>query len=238
VTAQVEFRPEAADLRAPAGVIGWLTSASDERPATPPEAEALHAAGVLGEDGLHPALRAAEEIVAGARLELRFERGDRAGRGWVGPVASVLGHPLPEGRARLVVVRTPLLVDALVMLNDVGPRPRVEPAIRIGLSPGSLAAALAARDPAQAGLDGAQAEAFAALVAGLREHWRVATRWEPAEGAIGGRELEVLDTDGGYWLVVPDGPTVELWPSTPTEVFRSLCRLFPMTAEVAEWPAS
>lgn len=68
---------------------------------------------------------------------------------------------------------------------------------------------------------------------GLREHWLVRTRWDPAPGALAGRVLEVLDTEDGYWLVVPDDPTVELWPTTPTMVFRSLAGLFPMAAEVA-----
>jgi hypothetical protein len=230
----IEFDPATPDLRAPAAAVAWLTGGGE---AEPPGADELAAAGVLGPDGLHPSLRGAREIVAGAGVDLRFERGERRGRGWVGATASVLVHPLPDGRARLVVVRTPLLVDALVMLNDVGPRPRVQPAVRIALAPGVLAEALAARDPSRAVLaDPDQADAFAALVGGLREHWRVSTRWEPADGALGGRQLEVLDTDGGYWLVVPDDPTVELWPTTPTAVFRSLCRLFPMTAEVRAWP--
>jgi hypothetical protein len=57
-------------------------------------------------------------------------------------------------------------------------------------------------------------------------------RWEPAEGALGGSDLEVVDSDAGYWLVVPDDPTVELWPTTPTTVFRELCRLFPLATEL------
>jgi hypothetical protein len=59
-----------------------------------------------------------------------------------------------------------------------------------------------------------------------------AASWEPADGQLGGRALELLDTDGGYWLVVRDGPRVELWPVSPTVVFRGLCRLFPLTSEL------
>ena len=47
--------------------------------------------------------------------------------------------------------------------------------------------------------------------------------------------LEVIDTDGGYWLVIPDDPTVELWPTTPTRVYRALCDLFPTSDEVRTW---
>ena len=134
---------------------------------------------------------------------------------------------------RLVTVRTPLIIDALVRLNDVGPRPRFEPAIRISIAPAELAGALAARDASLAQLaDPDQRAAFARIVGGLREHWRVAATWDPAEGALSGRDLEVLDTEDGYWLVIPDDPTIELWPTTPTAVFRGLCGLLPTFEEV------
>jgi hypothetical protein len=198
------------DLRGPAAVIRRIVDGEADDPPSEP---------------LRRAIR-------DARVELRLDRGDRRGRGWLGPAGAVIEHPLPDGRARLVTVSPPLLIDALVRLNDVGPRPR-PPDVRIAVSPAALAEGLATRDPARARLDDRdQAAAFGALLAGLREHWRVAARWEPADGALAGRALEVLDTDGGYWIVVPDDPTVELWPSTPTAVFRALCGLFPRTTEV------
>jgi hypothetical protein len=48
--------------------------------------------------------------------------------------------------------------------------------------------------------------------------------------------VEVLDTDGGHWLVVCDGPRVELWPVSPTPVFRGPSRLFPLTSELRGEP--
>ncbi len=175
----------------------------------------------------------ARTLVDGALVELRLERGDRVGHAWSGPGGALLAYPLPDGTTRTLPVAPQLLVDALVRLNDVGPRPGAERSQRIVLGAGALAQALAARDAAAAGLeDPEQAAALQELLAGLREHWRVAARWEPAKGALGGRVLEVLDTDGGYWLVVPDGPRVELWPASPTAVFRGLCGLFPLTAEL------
>jgi hypothetical protein len=195
-------------------------------------AEALAAGGVLEDGVLHPRLQAIRAAVAAARVHLLLERGDRRGQGWLGEDGAVIVHPLPDGRLRLVRLAGPLLIDALVRLNDVGPRPRAGRAPRITARPGELARALAARDATALRLaDPDQAVAFAALVAGLREHWRVATRWEPG----GGRDLEVLDTDDGYWLVVPDDPTVELWPVTSSAVLAGLCNLFPPTAEVPGW---
>ena len=168
----------------------------------------------------------ARALVDGAVVELRLERGDRVGHAWSGPDGALLAYPLPDGTLRTLPVAPQLLVDALVRLNDVGPRPGPERSQRIVLSAGALAQALATRDAADTGLE--------EILDGLREHWRVAARWEPAEGALGGRTIEVLDTEAGYWLVVPDGPRVELWPVSPTTVFRGLCGVFPHTAELRE----
>lgn len=221
------------DLRAPARVVDWVLAVSGEEAARP-EDGLLDGSGVLRNGELNPRLQEMRDAVAASRVALEIERGRRRGRGWVGTRGAVLVHPLPDGRARAVMVPVPALVDALVRLNDVGPRPRIEPAIRIQGAPGELATALATRDAARMPLaDPDQRGAFVALIGSLREHWRVGVHWDPADGALSGREIEVLDTDLGYWLVVPDGPTVDLWPTTPTEVFRGLCRLFPLTTELA-----
>jgi uncharacterized protein (DUF2267 family) len=100
---------------------------------------------------------------------------------------------------------------------------------------GDLARILAGRDAAlAAALAGEGAATVAAqLVDGLREHWRVETHWAPAEGEPGRRAVEVLDTDDALWRVVADGGAVELWPSSPTAVFRELTRLLPRDAELA-----
>ena len=225
----VEFTPDRAEVRAPAAVVEWIAAGDGD---SAPDPDALTASGVIEAGALHPRLQAIRDTVADARIQLLLERGDRVGRGWVGPAGAVVAHPLPDGRMRLLMLAAPLLVDALVRLNDVGPRPRARRAPRISVRPGDLAQALAARDPGAVRLDDPdQARCFAALIGGLREHWRVATRWDET----GGRELEVLDTDGGYWLVVPDDPTVELWPVTPSAVLGGLCMLFPPTSEVGEW---
>lgn len=229
---EVEFEPAVPDLRGPAPLVAALARDG----AAPPEwRDTLSEAGALPDGELHEALAGLRETLTGALVELDLERGERRGRGWLGPTGrSVLAHPLERGRARLVGLASTLLVDALVRLNDVGPRPRYSPAVRIALEPGALAEALAVRDPDVAPLDGDdERAAFESIVRGLREHWLVRTHWKPAPGSLSGRVLEVLDTQDGYWLVVPDEPTVELWPTTPTMVFRSLCGLFPMAAEVA-----
>ena len=96
----------------------------------------------------------------------------------------MLAHPLRDGRARITALPPALVIDALVRLNDLGPRTRVEPAVRIATAPGPLAAALAGPTAAHVTLpDSDQAAALADLIGGLREHWRVTVAWDPAEGA-------------------------------------------------------
>ena len=184
---------------------------------------------------LHP--DEADRLIAAAQVELRLERGERAGRAWVGPEGALLQYPLPDGGERRLRIEPQLLVDALVRLNDVGPRPAHEKSSRIVLPAGGLADALARRDASRVALEDAErSDALRELIGSLREHWRVVSRWDAPAGQLGGRMLEVLDTDAGYWLVVPDGASVELWPVTATDVFRALCRLFPGPSELLEEP--
>lgn len=168
--------------------------------------------------------------------ELELQRGERGGRGAADGNCATLIVPGPDVDShQLIVVPTQFLPDALSRLNDLGPRPRVEPAVRLRYAAGDLAQILATRDATVASkLAGAQgADAAARLVDTLREHWRVEVRWAPAPASPGRRAVEVLDSDEGVWLVVPDGADVELWPSTPTVVFRQLSNLLPDMQEMA-----
>ena len=159
---------------------------------------------------------------------LELARGGRTATGTVGPQAARIEVPGQE-----IVVPPDFVPEALARLNDVGPRPRPEGAGRLRVSVAGLAAALATRDAAAAELTGPDDDALRTILAALRDHWRVEARWAAAEGSPGVRVVEVLDTDAGMWLVVPDGEHVELWPSTPTTVFRQLCALLPRDAELA-----
>jgi hypothetical protein len=163
--------------------------------------------------------------------ELALARGDRRGRGWVDPETAVLAVPGPDGSPRHVQFPPRFLPDALARVNDLAPRPRWEPAERLRLSAGELAEILATRDAGRAAR--AAGETGERLVRALREHWSVAATWAPAPGSPGVRIVEALDTAEGMWLVVPDDPGVELWPTTPTAVFRLLCALLPRDDERA-----
>jgi hypothetical protein len=188
--------------------------------------DALARAGALTDGRPHDALRPALDAIADPVCELALERGDRSGRGWVSRDVAVLLVPAPGARVVLHQVPPVFLPDALARMNDVSPRPRVTPAVRLCYAPGELAQLLAGTaEPAE--------DAARELVRGLREHWRITASWDPAPGSPGVRALEVIDTDAGLWLVVPDDPSVELWPTTPTAVFRLLTGLLPRDHELA-----
>lgn len=193
-------------------------------------AESLERAGALVGGELQPGLVGGLRAVSEPICELAMARGRREGNAWVKEQWSALVVPAGEqARWRLHVVPTEFLPAVLARLNDLGPRPRHRPAVRLRFAAGGLAAMLASGDPSAVASGGNDNQRAAArgLVAGLREHWRVEARWEPSRGSPGVRALEVIDTVGGLWLVVPDGGDVELWPAAPTLVWRQLTALLP-----------
>lgn len=172
-----------------------------------------------GDEDLRRALAAMDAPTA----TLEIARGDREGRGWVDDRWAAIEIP-----GRFVAVPTDFLPVALARLLDLGPRPRMEPAERLRYRAGELASMLALREAPQ------DSEAARTLVETLREHWRVEARWSPAPRSPGVRIVEAIDTEAGVWLVVPDDPDVELWPVTPTILWRRLTALLPRDEELGE----
>ena len=121
--------------------------------------------------------------------------------------------PLADGRARLRSVPPEFTPDALARLNELGPRPADEAAEPITVAVTELADRIATWP-------------------GLREHWRVAATWPPAAA----RTVEIVDTDGGLWLVAASGERVELHPISPSGVFLLLCGLLPDDEELGGTP--
>jgi hypothetical protein len=219
-------------LTAPAGVLDRLVAAAAAREAVPPELrDALAAAGAATRGGLHPLLALGLGPVADPVCELVMERGERAGRAWVGAAHATFLTSGADDSARLRVLASEFVPEALARLNDVAPRPRFEPAIALSLAPPELAVLLAdgARPP---GATADEERALASIARTLREHWRVTARWRAGEEALGERTVEVLDTDEGLWLVSGRDGAVELLPSTPGTVFLLLAAVLPDDSEL------
>jgi hypothetical protein len=220
---EVEFSEGSGTLLAPQPVIDGLLRGE--------RSDALVAAGALVDGHPHPSLGPALQAVEAPICRMRLERGTRSGAVWATPAAVALLVPR-EGRLQLSSLPPLFLPDALARLNELGPRPRIEPARAIALEPGALATAVATRSASGAALDDEAAELLQRTLDALREHWRIEARWRPAKDSPGVRVVEVIDTDAGMWSVIPDGGRVELWPTTPTKVFRELAGLLPRDHEM------
>jgi hypothetical protein len=174
-----------------------------------------------GVQGLPDGFETTMAGLSGAPCELRLTRGDRSGHGWVGRDQAALVVPA-GGVFRLHTVPTDFVPDALARLNDLGPRPGVEPAAPVRFDAGALAQAVASGSHE--------------LTGSVREHWRVDALWATPGGEPGGRYVEVLDASTGLWLVAPLNGQVELVQVRPAEVFRLLCALLPRAGELGEPP--
>jgi len=198
------------------------------------DAAALAAAGLLQDSRPSVLLSRALAARSSPVCTVELHRGDRVGHGWLDGEAALFVTPAADPRqANLTAVATGLVTDLLARMNGLGPRPRADPPVRITLAPGTLATALATRSIAGTGLGVPEDAALGQVLDTLRAHWSVEARWHPSPDSPGVRAVEVLDADCGLWLVVPDGPTVELWPTTPTQVFRLLAGLLPSDRELA-----
>lgn len=171
-----------------------------------PEAERelalLHAAGVIRGGRSHPAIRGAlTAIVRPDVCTLELRSADRVTQGWVGyDGAALLRAPEEDGARRLLQLHPTLLPEALARLVDLGPRGRPEHDARVPFDE----------------------DAFA----GVRRRWRLAAGWTLDDGTTGGAELDVLDTDGGLWVLEDseeERPTA--LPVTSTFVWRHIVRL-------------
>lgn len=175
----------------------------------PPAAEEAHehlrllrAAGALDEYGrVHPSLTETLATIgdeAPGAVELAYK--GKAMRGWFGKQTAAMLLPAGEdGRCLLTSLPLPLLPGALGRLADLSHRPRPEPARPVSYHQGALA--------------------------DVRRHWQASVTWH--ENGVGDkRTLEVVDTEGGLW-VIQSGEHGEkvAWPSTPTRVWRLLVRL-------------
>ena len=208
-----EFHPGSATLLLEqADFAELVAAAAGNAPQDAAARERLAAAGALERGVPHAAIAGGVQAALAPVVELELQQGAARADGWADGFAAALLLPREE-RHQLHVVPTAFLPAALARVNELGPRPRAEAAERRRLTAGELAQELAGR-------------------ADLRRHWRVDARWPAAEGSPGVRHVEVLDTEGGLWLVVPDGDDVELWPTTPTTVWRLLSGLLPRDEEL------
>lgn len=161
----------------------------------------LQSAGVIDSGGLHPALAPALAAIVGPEISrLELGHSGKVMQGWLSSAAAALLLPSDEkGLRRLIQLHPSLVPEALARLVDMGPRPRVEPAVPVRYQEGHPAA--------------------------VRRRWQLSASWTLEDGTSGGTGLDVLDTDHGLWLLEPDDDgQLAAWPTTPTHMWRLIIR--------------
>jgi len=169
-----------------------------------PELARLRAAGVIRGGESHPALAGAlAAIVRPSLCTLQLSYDGRSMQGWASYEDAALLLPAREGadeRRTLLAVHPTLLPGALARLVGLAPRPRPEAATPVSYVEGTLD--------------------------GVIRRWRLEAAWTLASGTAGGATLEMIDTEGGIWLLQPtDEGAPMAWPVTPTFAWRQLVRL-------------
>lgn len=169
-----------------------------------PELARLRAAGVIRGGESHPAFAGAlAAIVRPSLCTLQLSYDGRAMQGWASYEDAALLLPAREGadeRRTLLAVHPTLLPGALARLVGLAPRPRPEGAAPVSYEEGTLD--------------------------GVIRRWRLEAAWTLASGTAGGTTLEMVDTEGGIWLLQPtDEGTPMAWPVTPTFAWRQLVRV-------------
>lgn len=232
----LEFAARPGRLRGPAELVFALVAHAAGGADVPVDEldAALEAAGAGSSADPHAALARTLEPLAEKLVAVELERGDVLGSMWITPSAATLLSPLEDGRAQLVSVPPTMVPAALVRFFGLGPRPRPEGASAVAMAPADLASAIATGQVGRGVPQGPGRTVLEESLAGVRSHWRATAEWLPAPGVPGVRRVEVVDTDAGMWLVVPDDPTIELWPTTPTTVAVQLCGLLPRDEEL-DW---
>lgn len=175
-------------------------------PAASPESGAawtsLTEAGAIQGGQPHPRLAAAVQAARAPMCRLRLERHGHEVDGWVDAHAAALLVPRERELLELICVPVELLPDAVARLVELGPRPRLQPAIRLKLPAAALALLLAGEDPDQAaaavGDEEAEVDAARALSSSFRVHWRVEARWDASSDSPGARAVEVTTRMPGY----------------------------------------
>lgn len=215
MTTAVEFDPNTASLVAdPTTFEALFAHGAPGTPARTPDPgrDALRAAEALSDDGrLHPGLAGALDVLREPTTTLRLSYAGRSAEAWVaGAVAVLLMPPAADGRRTMLRLHPSLLPEAVARAVDLGPRP-------LPTAPRRMTD-LAADD-------------------GVVRWWMLHVGRPGADA--GGRALEVVDTDRGYYVV--DHAAGVALPARPTGLWRLLVRalvgtrtdgLAPLPAEV------
>lgn len=252
----VEFDPTSGVIKLGPGYFETLLDIHRGRRARetdPRLVSVLRDAGVLGSDGLHPALARTVRVVLAERARLRIQLADPTGR--LETSCWLLGNDAAwwDGEAGdggtlsgLAVDRVPARLARLVGLGPRGEWTPVQYAASVVTRRHVIDALLGGtpvnrQEGAQMIAHRSPRELSAAaddLRAGHWRAWHAETVWyppepEPGGPRAGGRGLVVVDTPHGLLTVDPGNGGLVFLPASPSQVWRRVLRLLPPAAEIA-----
>jgi hypothetical protein len=233
-----------------------LAAAADDVGVLSDEARSeLASGGLLDGEQLHPRLVSVARAIAqpSIRLHLEHTSSGSSCEGWFteslavlitrdrvdDPVGTVSG--LPRG----------LVPAALARIVRLGPRRRPKVTDPIEIDAGLVEALLSSGgaftasqiegliDPSEE-LVAAWLEVLARMSEEVRARWRLGVWWNSPSERPTARLIEVVDTDGGPFLLTRrprssrGARRYELRPATSTQLWRLLCALLPLAEEVPE----
>jgi hypothetical protein len=236
---QVRFDPAKASLQAPRGTLNHLVALAEGSAVGPDRSASLRAAGVIDDDGIHPAIAPALSAISTPVCTMTLTRwpSENPGsslrvEGWTNPHIAVLLLPGSDDICLLTWAHPTFLPVALARLVGLGPRPGR--AGRQGGTPQPWPRQVS-REPATTFRFGDWGEDAGP------GRWEITMRWDPAPPSTGTATLRVLDSDDGYRAMETpggesggartEGRTIRLL--TSTEVWREILALLPDIDDLA-----
>lgn len=191
-------------------------------------------AGVVIGNHPHPAIGPAVEAIAHPVCLFTLQVTPMAegasstqGAGWMGEETAALALDAPDEMVELICLAPTFVPAALARVLGISPRAssRSE-AIRL---PRTQVDAFFAADLHHRSLAGETAPAIDLIFAAPGAcGWELSVRWPDPAGTTHTRNLRVIDTPSGFWVVADDAAGyATLLPATPTTVWRLLLRQFP-----------
>jgi hypothetical protein len=249
------FDPVSGMLRLAPGSLGALVAVHRGKEMSQDDMERLRHLGLVGDGALDPRVARIAMTVQGAwaRLSLRStgETGSLRVEGWVTGDAAVLA--VPDGARLSSISHFMLLPRQLVPLQlarllRLGPRTRPKVVEPVELDAAFLETLLGSSTrltpedievlTSREALISPWKETLGELVHPSCRRWRVGCWWNSRTQSPEARDMEVLDSGAGNFLLSPLArgahtfARVRLRPVTSTGIWRLLCSLLPDATEV------
>lgn len=202
-------------------------------------------AGVVDGTSVHPIVRpamaAAADPTAVARLEMRSDEGTViVAECWVAPNAATYLVGAPDDSLELISTAPGFFPVSIARLVGLSPRPRTafQPwRMPIEMVDETFSDDIGRRRDATTPVanatdDDATQRYVDALTNGPWWYWNLGVQWPAAPGNDGARSLHVVDTQTGMAILSLSDGRIAVDPTNPTEIFQLLTAILPRDDEL------